>query len=89
MLSLQTQSFFVLVRLSTVLVFLWNRNLGSLLIEVNGFLSYTLNHTGKNVLRATLNLRDRKISGKVVIVRDRKKCVYFTGELETWLENCL
>ena len=74
-----TNLFFVLVRLSTGLVFLWNRNFGiSFLIEVSGFLSYPLNHTGKNVLRATLNLSDRKISGKVVIVRVRKKCVYFS-----------
>ena len=74
-----TNLFFVLVRLSTGLVFLWNRNLGiSFFIEVSGFLSYPLNDTGKNVLRATLNLRDRKISWKVVIVRVRKKCVYFS-----------
>ena len=64
------------------------------MIELSGFSSYPLNHTGKNVLRATLNLRDRKISGEVVIVRVQKKkgCLFqlnLTGELETWLENSL
>ena len=41
-----------------------------------------------------LNLRDRKISGEVVIVRDQKKNgrlfqLNLTAELETWLENSL